>query len=154
MIYRTCMGCKSQGAPCEARNIFRKAVAGLGIRSALWHCREKRPRFVPGDLVWAFTVSEQTGGAQRDDDGEPWRDDFPGIVITMLGAKALVFVKPDSPGRTMGDNVQFVSSNNGFCKIPLSRLKSREGEREEICKFCSMPSSLPHESGYSCNPSW
>lgn len=150
MFYRTCTGCVLQGRPCTPRNEFRKAVEGLMIRSVLWHCRAKEPRFVAGDPVWAHTVESQS---HNNDDGGPYRDDFPAVVIRPVGPKMLVYIEPNSPGRSFGDDVHFDASSNGFCKIPLSRLKLRDGERQEICRFCDWPASLGHQEGYSCNPS-
>ncbi len=83
-----------------------------------------------------------------DDEGNPFRDEFPAIVIRNIGTKALVFIQPGITGR--GGDEKFEASNGGFCKIPLSRISPRDGPREVVCWSCNQPESLGHIEGYSC----
>lgn len=147
-FYRACVGCTLQGQPCGARETMRARIKGLSVTSVKWRCTSRESRFVVGELVWAHTVD---GGQVSGEEGEPIFADFPAVVIKMLaGAKALVFIDPGvecSDGET-----QFSTSGIGFCKIPLSRLKTRDGTRVEVCPACDLPSFKGHLEGYSCHP--
>lgn len=145
--FRTCSGCVFDKEPCFHRDTLKAKLSGLGITSVRWKCKFRSARFIVGDPVWALT-SESYGSA---DEGGPLKDDFAGFVIRSAGAKALVWIEPGTPGRERGeDGVRFEPSGNGFCKIPLSRLKPREAEREAICPSCEWPASKGHQEGYSC----
>lgn len=147
-MYRTCVGCAKQGEPCEARDVLKGRLAGLGVTSIKWRCKDREARFQIGDPVWASTVGDQN---EVDDDGEPYRDHYPGHIIRDLGSTLLIYIEPGAPGRECQDDVPFSPRANGFCKIPLSRLEAREGDRETICKHCEWPSFKGHQSGYSCS---
>lgn len=146
---RTCQGCIAQGQPCEAREKFLSSIKGYGITSVKWKCKERVPRYKAGDPVWALTVAGHSEGYF--DHGEPLRDEFPATVIRMVGAKAIVFIKPGTEGKGhCGDGVPFETTGRGFCKIPLSRLTVRDGQLEAICKFCEQPETMGHQEGFSC----
>lgn len=146
-IYRTCRGCVSDGLSCAAREALKNSIKGLRITSVKWACVDRAPKFVRGDPVWALTI------ASRDltDGEEPHRDEFPGIVIGQAGAKMLIYIEPGSEGIDHDDGEPtFEPSGNGFCKIPISRLKPRRGDRQEVCRFCDWPTSKGHQEGYNC----
>jgi hypothetical protein len=122
-------------------------LKGLGITSVKWKCADRKPIYQIGDLVWADTIA-----SIRDvnDDGIPYRDEFPAVVVNAVGSsKPLIFIDPGTKGRS---NVfEFVSElSNGFCRIPLSRLRPREGERQKICPSCDWPEWKGHQPGYIC----
>lgn len=146
-LYRTCVGCLSDKSPCVARDDLRERLKGIGVTSIKWKCKDREPRFVVGDPIWALTVEGQ--GSDHQEGGEPYRDYFPGTVIRDCGSKLLVYIAPGSPGRD-GEEYSFAPSGNGFCKITLSRISKRDGERETICKACELPASKGHQNGYSC----
>lgn len=151
-FYRTCTGCEKQGQPCETRDALRAAIKGLCITSIKWKCADRTPRFKVGDPVWARTVA---GGDQyHDSDEGPIWDDFPGHIVKDYGNTLIVYIADQAPGKEFGGEdipVTFQPRSNGFCKIPLSRLKEREGERVEICRSCELPAPYGHRSGYSCH---
>lgn len=148
MIYRSCQGCAFAKAQCEHRDKLRSSLAGLGITSVKWKCGARKPLFTTGDAVWAFTVSSMTN-ADRYDDGEPYRDTYPGFIVDMLGTRALVYIAPGAPGEDYPD-IKF--EGDGFCKLPLARLKPRAADHEDICPACQRPASAGHAPAYSCNP--
>ena len=145
MRYRTCEGCVRGGVFCSARDALRIQLSGLRITSVRWQCRERIACFQIGDPVWALTVDGQPDG---DEDGDPFRGRFPAIVIREAGTKMLVFIEPGA--RDADGDLEFSASHNGFCKIPLSRLSARDGERESVCPACEWPASKGHMQGYSC----
>lgn len=145
MIYRTCQGCLFEHEVCAAKEAVRKKLAGIGVTSLKWRCKVRRHRFEIGDPVWALTVESKS---EYDDYGELYRDHFPAHVIRHCGSKALVFIQPGAKGRS-GDDGEF-QSETGFCKLPISRLSKREGQRENVCKGCERPESMGHAKGYSC----
>lgn len=145
-MYRACMGCVLQGKPCDLREQVKAQVRGLGVTSIKWRCIGRKPRVEIGDPVWALTV-EATKGTY-DEDGEPRRDYFPGIAIADKGSKMIVFIEPGAEGRD-NDDSKFETSS-GFCKIPLSRITIREGERVRVCKHCQWPEYKGHAAGWSC----
>lgn len=147
-MYRTCVGCQNEKQPCAARDALRAHMKGFGVTSIKWKCKDRVPRIVVGDPVWALT---HDGSNEYDDDGEPFRDYFPGTAIKQVGAKFVVFIEPGAEGRD-NDNSKFTTTARGFCKIPLSRITAREGERETVCRYCEQPNSKGHVQGYSCNP--
>lgn len=152
MTYRTCIGCISEKQPCQARDKLRATLKGLGVTSIKWKCRARWPRFEVGDPVWALTVANTSGG-EVDDDGQALRDYFPAVAIRACGTKMLVRIEPGAAGRgDFGDGVKFDPTHSGYCKIPLSRISAREGEREQVCRYCEWPASKGHAPGYSCNP--
>jgi len=123
---------------------MRAAIKGLGVTSIKWKCPTRKPRYNPGDPVYARL------GADCDPDYGVTVADFPAIVIRLLGSKVLVYVEKDATSESGG--YQFEPRGNGFCKVTLSRLKPRTGEPQTICKSCEWPESLGHQEGYSCNP--
>lgn len=143
MILRTCHGCAKEKVPCIDREAFKDALRGLGVTSVKWKCKSRVSAYEPGDPVWARTQAFYAGHGE---DG--CVDDFPATVIRVMGTKAVVFIAPGSLGA--GGEYQFEANNNGFCKIPLSRLKKRDGMRESVCRYCQMPESQGHAEGYSC----
>ena len=152
--YRTCIGCIHQGAPCEARDRVRATLKGFGVTSIKWRCPDRQPRYRVGDPVWALTVAQINGG-EYDERGNPIRDYFPAVVVDpgKKPTKALVSIDPGAAGRgDFGDGIIFDVNSSGFCNIPLSRLQPRDGEREEICKYCCNPVRRGHTQGFNCNP--
>ncbi len=147
--YRTCRGCVLSGKPCETRQALATALKGLGITSVKWNCKMRETRIKIGDPVWIDTVASRT---EVDDNGYPYRGEFPGFAIEDLGSKLLVFIEPKSPDRNDEDLLFDPGESNGFCKIPLSRITAREADRQEICKSCSWPAYKGHQSGWMCNP--
>ncbi len=148
MNYRTCCGCVTEGQTCEARDRVRAQIRGLGVTSIRWKCGHRIPRFVVGDPVWAQTVTDHAGEYV---DGEQFRDDYPAVVIRDLGSKMLVFIESGAPGRDYGDGAPFQPSRNGFCKVSLSRITKRDGERVDVCPYCEWPAPKGHQDGYSCS---
>lgn len=144
-FYHACTGCVLQGKPCDSRDAVRARLKGIGVTSIKWRCWARSDRFKVGDPVWALTVD---GGVVSGDEGEPIRDHFPGTVIRLLGAKALVFIPPGARGRD--EECTFTSNCHGFCKLPLSRLSPRDGPAEEICRSCEQPALMGHIDGYVC----
>lgn len=136
MTYRTCTGCTHGHGFCAEREKVREQVAGLGVSSIKWKCAWRRPAFRPGDLVWATTVSEwQTSG----DDGEPVINDYAATAIQNFGSKLLVFIKPGSFELDLEDGDYAFTPRNGgagFCKVTLTRIRRREGVRENVCHYC------------------
>lgn len=149
MMYRTCTGCTLQGQPCAARELVKAQVKGLHVTSIRWKCAKRVNRFERGDCVWAMTIG---GGDQMMDDGEAARGEFPAIAIRQKGSKLLVYIEPGAEGVSDYDDLTFQpkDTGHGFCKIPLSRIKSREGERHAICKDCDWPEHKGHQPGLSC----
>lgn len=147
-IHGTCLGCVRDKHPCAYRDSLSVKLHGLGLTSIKFRCRARELKFQPGDPVWAFTsVSYGTS----DEEGQPYKDDFAAVFINGLGAKGLVWIEPGTPGRELGeDGIKFEPNGSGFCKIPLSRLTPRDGEREEVCRSCMWPASKGHLEGYSC----
>lgn len=141
--YRTCVGCIDEKHDCASRDRLRKHLKGLGVTSIKWKCAMRVDRVNVGDPVWALTVASTT-----DNDGEPYRDHFPAMAIRHCGSKMLVFIEPGSLGRN--EECKFDATHSGFCKIPLSRISARDGEREDICKSCQWPASKGHAPGYIC----
>lgn len=156
----TCVGCRLQGKPCESRKAMRATLKGLSVTSIKWKCREREARFRAGDPVWALTVDgsgEYRPHGIHGEDGSPIRDYFPATVVRDLGRKLLVVIKPGAEGRgDFGDGITFqpTGTNNGFCKIPLSRLSPREGEAAAICQSCQWPDFMGHIDGYLCHPDY
>ena len=144
-FYHACTGCELQGMPCDMRENLRSKLAGIGVTSIKWKCALRTPRFKVGQPVWA-NVYVATEGSEED--GRYVKADFPGTVCRLVGSKALVFIKPEA--RSDCDDYEFQPKGNGFCKIPLSRLKPRDGEAETICPSCEQPASLGHIDGYRC----
>ncbi len=140
--YRTCVGCALQGKPCVTRAAMREKLAGLGVTSIKWKCKSRLARFLVGDPVFAFTLGCV-------EEGEAYMDHFPAVVVEVKGANAIVFIESGAAGL---EDVPFEpkGSGNGFCKIPLSRLREREGERETICPSCGWPARKGHQEGYGC----
>lgn len=147
-FYRSCTGCIKQGQPCDTRDVLRKRLKGLGITSVKWKCGDRVARIQPGDAVWVETVADPN---EVDDDGQPFRGKFPGVAIQERGAGMLVFIEDGAQDLYEEHDVRFVARNNGFCKIPLSRITLREAPREEICASCSWPASKGHQAGYLCH---
>lgn len=145
-FYRTCTGCISAGQPCSAKDALRKTLKGLGVTSVKWNCADRVARFQVGNLVWADTVADRN---EVDDDGYPFRAEFPGVVVDAAGTKPLVFIDPGV--KSNSHEYEFVAgSSNGFCRIPLSRLKAREGEKQQVCASCQWPEWKGHQAGYIC----
>lgn len=141
MIYRTYTGCLSQSEPCKARDAFRESVKGLGITSAKWRCNSRVSKFIPGDAVWAMTADDYSENAVRE-----W---FPGIVTRRSGPAMIVYIAAGAVSKD-DDECLFEPRGNGFCRIPISRIKKRIGFSETICPSCERPSSAGHAEGYMC----
>lgn len=147
-VFRTCYGCLHQGNPCEARDRFRNSIRGMHITSVKWKCLDRKNRFIPGDPVWLYTMYNRNGDG--DEDG-PFRDFFPGHVIRNSGLKAMVYIRPGVLGRDEPhEEYGFVSTSNGFCKVTITRLTIRDGERSPLCKWCEFPQEFGHMDGYPC----
>lgn len=145
MTYRTCIGCIHQKQTCAVRDDLRKKLEGLRVTSIKWKCKSRVARLAPGDPVWALTVASTK---RVDDNGEPYRAYFPGIAIKEHGTKMLIHIAPGAPGR----NEDCTFEGGGFCKIPLSRIEKRDGERVEVCRCCQQPAFMGHIFGAACNP--
>ena len=138
--YRACIGCFAQGDSCATRDDMRSKIKGLGITTVGWKCRDRRPKFNVGQAVWATTVASYSGDA---DDGIR-RDDFPAFIVRVIGPKAVVYIELGAVGV---DGNDFDGNGSGFCKIPMSRLRSREAPSETVCTFCGWLGSKGHDSG-------
>lgn len=140
-FYRSCTGCIAQGQRCATRDALRKQIKGLGITSIKWRCDDRKPKYQVGDPVWVDTIADLSDA--------DYREEFPGVVVDADGARPLVFI---DPGSKSIDDTPFVPGGNGsgFCKIPLSRIKARDGDRQAICRSCSWPASKGHQEGYIC----
>jgi hypothetical protein len=145
--YLTCRGCAHAKTKCEHRDAMRDRLKGLSVTSVKWKCGARAPLFVPGDPVWAETWD----GEAADGEGQWYMDDFPAVVIKMIGPNALVYIKPDVESRDLKYIFQPGNKlSNGFCKITLSRLKPRDAPRDPTCERCKNPASLGHQENYSC----
>lgn len=146
MKYRTCYGCKFEGLPCAERAKMQAKVKGLGITSLKWVCDWKRPQFVPGEAVTAQIVIEP---GFVDDYGHVARqetDTFPATVIQCVGvSKILVYIQPGEIGP---NGYTFEPNNNGFCKVPRTYVRHREGPPEHVCPKCSNPVRLLGHANY------
>lgn len=146
--YRTCYGCASEKKTCPTRDALKKSLAGLRVTSIKWKCMDRIPRIVRGDPIWAWTIASN----DLTDSEEPYHDNFPGTAIRETGAKMLVWIEPGAAGEGHCGDVIFEPKGNGFCKIPLSRLKLRDGDRQDVCRDCDWPTSKGHQPGFICNP--
>lgn len=148
--FHACVGCAHDKATCNAFLTFKENLKGLGITSVKWRCAERRDRFHIGQPVWALTTCFY-GGDYQDD----WhRDEWPGHIIRLTGSTALVYIEPGADAKDHGHGdlpFEPKSGGRGFCKIPLSRLKTRIGDDETICKQCELPSYAGHQAGYACS---
>jgi hypothetical protein len=149
MNYATCRGCFRARQKCETRDALRSKILGLGVTSIKWKCADRQNRFEVGDPIWAYTADWHFNSGEE---GSPTMDHFPGVVIHLCAdGKILVFIEKGALGRETEAEF-YPLGGRGFCKIPISRLSNREGERETICKHCQWPSSKGHEPGSSCAP--
>lgn len=147
-IFRSCTGCMHQKQPCATRDALRDGLRGLSITSVKWRCADRNPRFVQGDPVWVTTVATYNA---TEEEGGPCRTEFPGVMITPMGTKGLVCIAPGTEDID-GEYTFDAARGNGFCKIPLSRLRPRDGERDPVCPECLYPASMGHILGNACNP--
>lgn len=148
-LYRSCTGCILEKKPCQARDAVRKHLKGFGVTSLKWKCKSRVARISIGDPVWVLTVA---GNGEPEDRDGPSRDFFPGIAVRDHGTKMLVVIQRDAPGRD-DPEITFSptkGSGNGFCKIPLSRIEKRDGERVKVCEGCWQPEFMGHADGYFC----
>lgn len=147
--YRTCAGCIHAGPTCETRKAVKRQLAGLGVTSIAWRCKERESRFQPGDPVWCDTVCDYGAPIEEWED-EPKRDWYPGVVIRMLGSKAIVYIAKDAAGQYLGADHPFTpkgGGEHGFCKIPISRVRERDGTPDMPCDWCDLPASRGHMEG-------
>lgn len=147
MFYRACLGCVRQGQPCDARDQLKARLKGLGITSVKWKCAEREARFAVGGRVWAKTFC---GFIDEFSDGSPI-EEFPGTVVRLMGSKALVYIRPGIIARDEETEFTPARGGHGFCKIPLSRLKARQGERANVCPECELPEEFGHQEGFACD---
>lgn len=143
--YRSCLGCVREKQPCKARDAIRTKIAGLSVTSIKWRCGAREARINIGDPLWALTVDSTT---ESNGDGEPYRCYFPAVAVRARGAAMIVYIAPGVKDEEL--EIEFDPKSAGFCKIPLSRLKARDGEREAVCKSCERPASAGHSEGYAC----
>lgn len=134
--FRTCIACKLAATDCEARRAFAAATRDLRITSVKWRCASRVPVFAPGDPCFARTVPFQQG---HPDDEEPPKLEFPAHVIAQVSVtRFIVFIDkgalPIDDG--YGEEFAFEPKGHGYCKIPLSRLRPREGEKRAVCPKC------------------
>ena len=147
-VYRTCYGCAADPKTCQARKAVSDQIKGLGVTSIKWRCPDRKDRFHVGQAVWATTHS---GVIQSEYDGGGYIGDFPAIIIRHQGARAVVMIEPGALDRTERAPFTPLNAGNGFCKIPLTRLKERDAPTVAVCPTCEMPDGLPHQSGWSCS---
>lgn len=150
-VFRSCVGCVYADEPCAALDRMKESLRGLRVTSVKWRCEDRRPRFEIGDQVWAETYSDYGRRSAYGEDDGGTRANYPAVVIEVIGSKAVVFIEKDAPSQEFDDDYPFTPNGNGFCKIPLYRLKPRDGERETICKSCSWPERLGHQPGFICH---
>jgi hypothetical protein len=151
-VYQTCRGCADEKRDCPVRTRVRDQLRGIGVTSIKWRCKDRIDIYPVGAPVWATTVPDTHNtefDTEFDEDHQNcFKADFPGIVVGMKGSKALVYIANET---LSADKHAFIGGP--FCKIPLSRIKMREGvEPESVCKHCQRPSSAGHTEGYSCSP--
>lgn len=144
--YRTCFGCLHQGKPCAARDAMRANLRGLGVTSIKWKCADRVSRFKCGDAVWAETYSSY-GNADFE---RAERSDFPAFVTDVTGSKVVVYIHNGSLSQC--EEYEFEANNNGFCKIPMGRIRPRDAAAQAICKHCRLPEMFGHAEGYFCSP--
>jgi site-specific DNA-methyltransferase (adenine-specific) len=143
--YRTCRGCILSGKPCETRQELAGRLKGLGITSVKWNCKVREARIKTGDPVWVETVAATD---EFDDEGMPYRGEFPAYAIEDNGSKFTVFIDEGAEERH-DEDLKFKPGNNrGFCNIPISRITARDADRQEICKSCSWPAYKGHHGGF------
>jgi hypothetical protein len=119
VIYRTCIGCVNERRPCHIRERIKARVAGHGITSVKFKCATRSDLYAKGDQVWAKTVDSYGPEGSID-----W---FPGVIVKMIGSRAVVFIAPDATGE---DGFTFDPHSKGFCKIPAGRVKPRNTHEE------------------------
>lgn len=146
--YRTCGGCVRDRKPCDTRATLQRALAGLHMTSVKWRCQDRQEPYAPGDAVYARTAVD----FGTPDEPGLLMARFPGVLVRILGTKAVVFIKPDEDGLDdNGEGVIFTPRNSdGFCKLPLLRIEARDAPAEGFCSKCGNPNSAPHANG--CEP--
>ena len=129
--FRTCVGCKSR-ENCPTKEALKTSIKGLGLTSIKHRCKERVELFQKGDPVLVRTYS----GHSEPSDGygnDAIYDDYPGHYIRQNGAKALVVVKPGTPGVEFGEDFPFQPKNGtGYLSVPLSRIRSNP-DGESLC---------------------
>lgn len=152
MTYRTCTGCVHGAGACQARDIIKAHVKGIGVTSLKWRCAHRQPVYRPGDAVWVnLFVGWEDGGDSWGREEQAFAE-FPGVVIRVRGSKAVIFIEPGVQSRCEQYDFEPQKSGNGHVKIPLSRTRKRHAVREHVCPVCERIVRLKgHEPEYRCN---
>lgn len=139
--FRTCVGCKLADADCPARRDLVEAIRPFGVTSIKWRCASRVPIYPIGAPCLALTFAGDSYGewTAPDEYQEPPRYWYPGVIVHQaVPTKFIVFIaKGTGPVECDEPNkYPFEPRNRGFCKIPMSRLRPREGDRVAVCSLC------------------
>lgn len=121
--FSACTGCAVDTTQCASLRTIKGAIRGLGITTVRHRCGVRVPRYEPGCAVWIKTFDSRESG---DEDG-PRVSWFPGVFISQKGSRAIAFIKPGALDELSDEDYPFQPENRGFVKVPLSRVKDRDG---------------------------
>lgn len=133
--FHTCVGCARQHDPCETRASIRECIKGLAIGSLKHRCPVRIAKYGAGEPVFVLTVDSYKGDV--DEDG-PVRDWFPAHFIRQHGTRGVAYIAPGASS----EKSWAAFEGTGFVKVPMSRIKPRDGERLDVteCRQCgAMP---------------
>lgn len=149
-VFPTCNGCARDKSDCPTLAALKAAIAGKSVTTVRHRCRQREPRFRPGDPIWVDTFSGDGGLDEDIGRVEPVRREWPGYFISEKKSKGHVYIKPGAPALD-DEEYTFEARNKGFCNIVLARLRPREGEWVDPF-YCGRCMVHPKLEGF-CNAS-
>lgn len=142
--FHTCRACKFEKTDCEPRRLFAALIKPLNITVVKWRCASRVKLYPPGAPCYARTFPSHQ---ESEWDEEPPKLWFPAVICRQRTATSfVVFIEPGAlptgatePVETLEqpERWAFHADNRGYCKIPLYRLRPRDGEVTAVCHRCS-----------------
>lgn len=138
-VYRTCYNCALAKLPCVRRDSIQTDIAGLGITSLKFSCKERKPVFERGQRVTVSWPVPDGGEYGNDYTLEGW----PATVIRESGARFLIVVD-DVPSDHETPARDYVKNESLYARVPAGRLAPLAGEYRAICDACDQ---IPGDDG-------
>lgn len=148
--FHACVGCAVDKRTCCDLDRLKSILGGFGVTSLKHKCKSRQPKFTPGCGVFIRTVASMDTESEYYDDDGPTIGIFPGVFIEEKASKGFAFIKPGTPDKD--GTCEFDGKNDGYVKVPLSRITMRESAPVISVEQCNWCCKIPSLTGKCGNP--
>lgn len=145
--FKPCFNCVKPRKQCEAAKKMTERLRGSGVTSVNFKCRDRQPKFAPGQRVavtWTVFPPDYESGDDYSD--ETW----PATVSCESGNKFVIRVD-DVPSDFETPARDYIKSPNLYCKVSASKLTPLDEPAQPICRRCGEIGGLGFSGCFDLN---